>query len=78
MTCVRRQTVFLWNFKGHAVYMTSTTCLICNSYLEVSNPKKNKIEGINSEIIKTQWIYSNCILDTILDLKDLGWYQGYK
>ena len=37
-----------------------------------------KPKWINPETIPTKLGYSDCILDTILDLEDLRWYLGYK
>ena len=37
-----------------------------------------RVIPINTLGCPTQWVYSDCIIDTIFDIKDLGWYPGYK
>ena len=41
--------------------------------MEASEPK-----WVNSETVLIKWVYSDCILDTISDLKDLEWYLWNK
>ena len=44
-----------------------------SEYLETFEPK-----WVKSETILIQWVYSDCIYDTILDLLGHRWYLGYK